>query len=138
IANPVPALFTPGWIYITVGRVSTRRVLTRQKAAARPKRVSGYAALTRPTFDYAAKWRLARLLYQRAWDRQRIMDLFAVIDWLLRLPSELERRLWTSIEELERVQNMPYATSVQRLGREEGREEGWEEGREEGQREGEA
>jgi len=36
---------------------------------------------------------LARLLYECDWDRQRIVDLFAVIDWLLRLPQDLERQL---------------------------------------------
>ncbi len=36
-----------------------------------------------PQARYAAKWRLARLLYERDWDKQRIIDLFAVIDWLL-------------------------------------------------------
>jgi Putative transposase, YhgA-like len=40
---------------------------------------------------YVAKWRLARLLYERDWDKQRIIDLFAVIDWLLRLPKDLEQ-----------------------------------------------
>ncbi|MBK8386673.1 MAG: hypothetical protein IPL11_13965 [Candidatus Accumulibacter sp.] len=32
-------------------------------------------------------------LYERHWDRQRIIDLFSVIDWLMRLPAELEQRL---------------------------------------------
>ena len=73
---------------------------------------------------YAAKWRLARLLYERDWDRQRIIDLFAVIDWLLRLPQDLERQLWTKIMELEGATNMRYVTSVERIGREEGRKEG--------------
>lgn len=77
---------------------------------------------------YAAKWRLARLLYERDWDKQRIIDLFAVVDWLLRLPAELENQLWESINELERNTNMPYVTSVQRIGREEGRQEGRQEG----------
>jgi hypothetical protein len=46
-----------------------------------------------PEQRYVAKWRLARLLYERHWDRQRIIDLFSVIDWLMRLPAELEQRL---------------------------------------------
>jgi len=85
---------------------------------------------------YAAKWRLSRMLYERDWDKQRIVDLFAVIDWLLHLPTELEHRLWQALSELERNANMPYVTSVQRLGHEEGRREGRREGRQEGRREG--
>ncbi len=46
-----------------------------------------------PEQRYAAKWRLAKLLYERHWDKQRIIDLFGVIDWLMRLPTELEQRL---------------------------------------------
>lgn len=73
---------------------------------------------------YAAKWRLTKLLYARDWDKQRILDLFAVIDWLLDLPPALEQQLWSALGELERNVNMPYVTSVQRIGREEGRQEG--------------
>ncbi|NMQ29714.1 cytosolic protein, partial [Candidatus Accumulibacter phosphatis] len=36
---------------------------------------------------------MAKLLYERKWDKQRIIDLFSVIDWLMRLPTELEKRL---------------------------------------------
>jgi len=69
---------------------------------------------------YAAKWRLAKLLYQRDWDKQRILDLFAILDWMLTLPKGLERQLWTALGELEEEAKMPYVTSVQRIGRREG------------------
>ena len=81
-----------------------------------------------PQGRYAAKWRLARLLYQRDWDRQRIIDLFAVIDWLLRLPRELEERLWGAVMELEQEKNMPYVTSVERIGLRRGLDQGRKEG----------
>ncbi|EIC23715.1 RpnC/YadD family protein, partial [Thiorhodovibrio frisius] len=42
---------------------------------------------------YTVKWRLARLLYQRRWERQRIIDLFAIIDWMMQLPKDLEHQL---------------------------------------------
>jgi hypothetical protein len=51
---------------------------------------------------YTAKWQLAKLLYERDWGKQQIIDLFAVIDWLMTLPPELEKQLWTSISELDR------------------------------------
>ncbi|MEG3439404.1 DUF4351 domain-containing protein [Pannus brasiliensis CCIBt3594] len=73
---------------------------------------------------YAAKWRLAKLLYERDWDKQRILDLFAVIDWLMRLPPELEKQLWTEITELERNVKMRYVLSVERLAMEQGLERG--------------
>jgi hypothetical protein len=72
---------------------------------------------------YTAKWQLAKLLYERDWGKQQIIDLFAVIDWLMTLPPELEKKLWTSISELERNMKMPYVTSVERIGIEKGRQE---------------
>jgi hypothetical protein len=86
-----------------------------------------------PEGRYAAKWRLARLLYQRDWERQRIIDLFAVIDWLLRLPHELEERLWGAVMELEQERNMPYVTSVERIGLRRGLDQGRKEGLQEGE-----
>jgi hypothetical protein len=84
---------------------------------------------------YAAKWQLAKLLYERDWGKQQIIDLFAVIDWLMTLPPELEKQLWTSISELERNIKMPYVTSVERIGIEKGRHEGRQEGLQEGRQE---
>jgi hypothetical protein len=81
----------------------------------------------------AAKWRLARLLYQRNWDKQRIIDLFSVIDWMMRLPADLEAELWRDIQEWERSDSMPYVTSVERIGLERGRQEGLQQGLQEGQ-----
>jgi len=78
---------------------------------------------------HEAKWRLARMLYDRSWDRQRIIDLFNIIDWMMRIPEHLQIRLMRDITELERIRAMPYVSSFQRLGREEGREEGRQEGR---------
>ncbi|MBF0095436.1 MAG: DUF4351 domain-containing protein [Alphaproteobacteria bacterium] len=73
---------------------------------------------------YAAKWKLVRLLYERGWDRQRVIDLFTVIDWLMRLPADLNRDLWLEIERLEGRSAMRYVTSVERIGIEKGRSEG--------------
>jgi hypothetical protein len=89
-----------------------------------------------PVQRYAAKWKLARLLYQRNWDKQRIADLFGVIDWMLAIPPDLQHKLMLKIEELERELDMPYLNSFERRGLERGREEGREEGREAGREEG--
>jgi hypothetical protein len=42
-----------------------------------------------PEARYQAKRTLVRLLYQHGWERQRILDLFAVLDWMMRLPCTL-------------------------------------------------
>jgi hypothetical protein len=81
-----------------------------------------------PEQRYAAKWRLAKLLYERNWDKQRIIDLFSVIDWLMRLPTELEKRLMQEVYTLERNVTMPYVTSAERFGIEKGLLQGRQEG----------
>jgi hypothetical protein len=84
----------------------------------------------------AAKWRLTKLLFRRDWDKQRIIDLYFVIDWMMRLPPELDRRLQQGIRKMERSEIMPYVSSIERYGRELGRKEGLQEGRQVGLQEG--
>lgn len=73
---------------------------------------------------YAAKWQLARILYERAWDKQRIVDLFNVIDWMMQIPQQMQSELLDKIDELERGRAMPYISSFERRGLERGRVEG--------------
>jgi hypothetical protein len=80
---------------------------------------------------YAAKWRLARLLYERHWDKQRILDLFNVIDWIMHLPTSLQSQLMVDIDNLERNRNMPYINSFEQRGLDRGRQEGRQEGQHE-------
>jgi hypothetical protein len=87
---------------------------------------------------YAAKWRLARLLYERDWERQRIIDLFAVLDWMMGLPNDLQRELWQKLSQLERTRQMPYITSVERIGIEKGIQQGIQQGVAKGVGQGEA
>ena len=84
------------------------------------------------------KWKLIQILYQRGWDRQRIIDLFAVLDWMMRLPDDLDRQLWSNIETLEEQSTMRYITSVERFGIEKGFQQGIEKGIEKGETVGEA
>ena len=78
------------------------------------------------------KWQLTRLLYERDWDKQRIIDLFSIIDWMMRLPKQLEQQLWHNINQLERNQAVQYVTSVERLGEERGMQAGIQQGLQKG------
>ena len=40
----------------------------------------------------AAKRQLVRLLYRQGWGKQRVLDLFAILDWMLRLPPPPPRQ----------------------------------------------
>ena len=79
---------------------------------------------------------MAKLLYERKWDKQRIIDLFSVIDWLMRLPTELEKRLMHEVYTLERKVTMPYVTSAERFGIEKGLQQGLAQGLEQGEQKG--
>ena len=65
---------------------------------------------------FAAKWKLVQLLYQRVGDKQQVIDLFSVLDWMMRLPEQLKRSLWHNIEVLEEQEKMRYVTSVEQIG----------------------
>ncbi len=77
------------------------------------------------------KFYLARRLYERGYDREHIIKLFRFIDWVMKLPKTLEEAFWQDLHEYEEARQMPYVTSVERIGIEKGREEGREEGRQE-------
>jgi hypothetical protein len=74
------------------------------------------------------KLALTRRLYERGYTRQEVLDLYRFIDWLLRLPPEIEDRVWQEIVQLEKERGMPYISTVERLGVQRGREEGRREG----------
>jgi hypothetical protein len=81
---------------------------------------------------FAAKRHLVRLLYAQGWSPQRVIDLFAIIDWMLALPKPLEQQVWQDIEDIERKADMKYVTSVERLAIERGMAQGMERGLEKG------
>jgi len=79
-----------------------------------------------------------RLLYQRGYTREQILELFRLLDWLLRLPEALEREFLDELIAFEEQTKMPYVTSAERLGEQVGFEKGRQAGRREGRQEGEA
>lgn len=85
---------------------------------------------------YEVKRILVRLLYQQGWDKQRILDLFSVIDWMMRLPAELEQKLWIEIHEIEGENRMRYVTSIERLAIQQGLEQGMQQGIQQGMQQG--
>jgi flagellar biosynthesis/type III secretory pathway protein FliH len=86
------------------------------------------------------KWRIVRGLYERKWSRQRVHQLFRLIDWIMQLPLELEEEFRHTVYQFEEEKRMPYVTSIERLalkrGHDEGLEEGLEKGLEKGREEG--
>ncbi|MDJ1172391.1 hypothetical protein PMG71_23455 [Roseofilum sp. BLCC_M154] len=73
--------------------------------------------------NYQRKLQLVKSLYQRGLSRNDIVELFRLIDWFIALPAKEEQRLWTEIESLEKEDQMPYITSVERFGIKKARQE---------------
>jgi hypothetical protein len=102
------------------GLITAAHILTRQTRKENQER-------------YEAKLSLVRMLYKRHWDKQRVIDLFTIVDWLMTLPAWLETKIWQEMETIEEQKNMKYITSVERIGIAKGRVEGRVEGLVEGE-----
>jgi hypothetical protein len=72
----------------------------------------------------AWKWSLMRRLYERGYERQDVINLFRFMDWVLRLPEEVEEAFWQKVRQYEEASKMPYITSVERIGMKKGLEQG--------------
>jgi predicted transposase/invertase (TIGR01784 family) len=85
---------------------------------------------TRKNSSLRKQWKteLTKLLYQKGYSREGVLNLYAFIDWVLTLPDPLEKIFLEDIKEFEKEEKMPYVTSAERLGRKEGKKEGREEG----------
>lgn len=75
-----------------------------------------------------AKFALTRRLYTLGYERQQIIDLYRLIDWMVKLPPDMEIAVWQQIKDFEQEGQMPYITTAERIGRAEGRAEGLIEG----------
>jgi len=74
---------------------------------------------------------LIRELYERGYGRDEIRGLFEFIDWVLQLSDEEEKIVWEEIKDIEEAKEMPYITSVERIGMKQGLQQGLlEDGRE--------
>jgi hypothetical protein len=74
------------------------------------------------------KLALVRMLYERGYAKQDILELFRFIDWVLVLPEELETEFAQSVIEYEETAKMPYVTSVERVGIKKGIQQGIQQG----------
>ena len=86
-------------------------------AQIKAKRVKGGA--TRKDVKVA----LIRLLYERGYNREQVVQLFIIIDWMLQLPKALEREFVQAVYAIQEEKHMPYVNTIERLGIEKGRQE---------------
>lgn len=73
---------------------------------------------------FERKLALTRRLYERGLSRQRVIDLYRFIDWIMRLPETLTLKYVDAIHRIEETMNMPYVSTIERLGEARGKVEG--------------
>jgi hypothetical protein len=52
-------------------------------------------------------------LYQRNWEKQRVIDGLHVLEWLMRLPNGLEQQIWLEIKTIKEGEIMRYLSRVE-------------------------
>lgn len=85
---------------------------------------------TRNNRDGRKEWKIyfVKKLYEQGYKKDDIIFLFHFIDWLMRLPDDLDRDFWQEISRYEEEKKMPYVTSVERIGIQKGIQQGRREG----------
>jgi hypothetical protein len=83
-----------------------------------------------PQARLKAKIALSLNLYEKGWGEKDITQLYSLVDWLITLPEELEVDYNNTIKhfEEEKMRNIGYVTTAERIGRREGLQEGLQQG----------
>ncbi len=74
------------------------------------------------------KWNLMRRLFERGYDREDIIKLFRLIDWMMVLPKELQQQFRTEIKTYQEERKMPLLSRIELMAMEEGIEQGIQQG----------
>jgi len=81
-----------------------------------------------PEDRFKAKFALIKMLYQRGYSRQQILELLRFVDWIMKLPDELEHKLIESIDSIEEERKMRYKSYIERKAEKQGMQQGLLEG----------
>ncbi len=76
------------------------------------------------------RWKKTFLLelYRLGLSRETVRKLYKFIDWIMRLPQEMNEALYYELKTIEENKAMPYITTAERIGMEKGMEKGVEKG----------
>jgi hypothetical protein len=77
----------------------------------------------RPTERKEWKFHLMTMLYDRGYGEQDILELHHFLDWLMRLPKELEQQFQAEFKAFEEAKQMRYVTSIERMAKEQQKQE---------------
>jgi hypothetical protein len=77
-----------------------------------------------PTSRLQWKTRMVRMLYERGFQRQDVLELFRLLDWMMVLPEAEDLSFQEDLRRFEAEVKMPYITSIERRGIEQGLQQG--------------
>ena len=75
-------------------------------------------------------------LYNKGFDKNDILNLYKILDWLMILPKELDLTFHEQLLKIEEEYKMEYITTAERIGIAKGIQEGIHKGRQKGRLEG--
>lgn len=78
------------------------------------------------------KLRLVRLLYERGYAREQVLELLRCLDWLMALPAGLEQRFQHEVATWEATMGKPYLATFERVAMEQGMQQGVQQGMQQG------
>ncbi len=87
------------------------------------------ATVDDPDARWRAKWAIVKDLYRHNWDKQKVIEIFSVIDWMMWLPEQQGELFWEVVEVMEEETSMGYMTSIERLGMQKGIKQGMQQGK---------
>jgi hypothetical protein len=67
------------------------------------------------------KWRLVRGLYEKGYTKEKIIELFRLIDWMMVLPETLQKQFETQLENYQEERKMPVLSRMELRGLEKGK-----------------
>ena len=82
-----------------------------------------------------SKTGLIRSLFERGYSKEQVVELFNIIDWMIKLPAPLEMQFKSLVDQIQEEKKMPYINTFDRLAIQHGLEEGLEKGLEKGRQE---
>jgi len=68
-----------------------------------------------PAARQASKTGLVRSLFERGFSAKDVRELFRLIDWIMVLPSGLEKVFQQDVAKIQEEKHMPYVTSIERV-----------------------
>jgi hypothetical protein len=90
----------------------------------------------KPEIRLRWKVRLFKMLYEKGYSGEDILELIRFLDWIMVLPQNLEQRFDETIHEYEEGKTMRYVTSFERNATARGLQQGLQEGLQEGLHQG--